>query len=85
MRLYDIYTKDRKYVDTLTRGEIMKKFGLTEWRFHTVLNNAYLLDDKYWIDDSVEDIKVRRIKDRDLLVEFNFLTKKIRRAVGWES
>ena len=85
MRLYDLYTKDGKYVDTLTRSEIMKKFGLTDCRFHTVLNNAYLLDGKYWIDDSAEDIKVRRIKDRDLFVEFNFLTRKIRRAVGWES
>lgn len=85
MKLYDLYTEDGEYTDTLTKGEIMERFGLTSCRFYTVLNGAYLLNDKYWIDDSEEDIRIRKIKDKNLLTEFNSLTEKIRRTVGWES
>lgn len=84
MRLYDLYTKDGKYVDTLTRSEIMKRFGLTDCRFHTVLNNAYLLDGKYWIDDSAEDIKVRRTKD-EMGLTFEFESIDINKEFGFEA
>lgn len=85
MKLYDLKLQNGKFVDTLTRGEIMKKFGLTQCRFHTVLNNGYLLDDKYWIDDSEEDLKVNRHNCKDLFRQFDEITRAIRRVAGWES
>lgn len=85
MKLYDLKLPNGKFVETLTRGEIMKKFGLTQCRFHTVLNNGYLLNGKYWIDDSEEDTKVTRNGCKELFRQFDEITRRIRRAVGWES
>lgn len=85
MKLYDLKLKNGKFVDTLTRGEIMKKFGLTQCRFHTVLNNGYLLNGKYWIDDSEEDLRVNRSNSKELFRQFDEITRIIRRAVGWEN
>lgn len=85
MKLYDLKLQNGKFVDTLTRGEIVKKFGITEWRFETVLDKGYLLGGKYWIDDSEEDTKVTRNGCKELLRQFDEITRRIRRAVGWES
>lgn len=85
MKLYDIITADGEFVETLTQREVMEKFNLTECRFYTFLNNSYLLDGKYWIDDSAEDVQVSRNKCRNMLKQFDTLTEMIRRAVGWEN
>lgn len=85
MKLYDIITVDGEFVETLTQREVMEKFNLTECRFYTFLNNSYLLDGKYWIDDSAEDVQVSGNKCRNMLKQFDTLTEMIRRAVGWEN
>lgn len=52
MKLYDIVAADGEFVESLTQREIMNKFGLTKCKFRTFLDNSYLIDGKYWIDDS---------------------------------
>ena len=85
MKLYDIVAADGEFVESLTQREIMNKFGLTKCRFRTFLDNSYLIDGKYWIDDSAEDMQVTRNGCRKMLKQFDALTENIRRAVGWES
>lgn len=85
MKLYDIVTADGEFVESLTQREIMNKFGLTKCGFRTFLDNSYLIDGKYWIDDSAEDVKVTRSGCRKMLKQFDDLTENIRRNVGWES
>ena len=63
MKLYDIVTADGEFVESLTQREIMNKFGLTKCRFRTFLDNSYLIDGKYWIDDSAEDIPEAELSD----------------------
>lgn len=85
MKLYDIVAADGEFIESLTQREIMNKFGLTKCRFRTFLDNSYLIDGKYWIDDSTEDMQVTRNGCRKMLKQFDALTENIRRAVGWES
>lgn len=85
MKLYDIVTADGEFVESLTQREIMNKFGLTKCRFRTFLDNSYLIDGKYWIDDSAEDMQVTRNGCRKMLKQFDALTENIRRLVGWEA
>ena len=84
MKLYDIVAADGEFVESLTQREIMNKFGLTKCRFRTFLDNSYLIDGKYWIDDSAEDMQVTRNGCQKMLKQFDALTENIRRAVGWE-
>lgn len=79
MKLYDIVAADGEFVESLTQREIMNKFGLTKCRFRTFLNNSYLIDGKYWIDDSAEDMQVTRNGCRKMLKQFDALTEDIRR------
>lgn len=81
MKLYDIVTADGEFVESLTQREIMNKFGLTKCRFRTFLDNSYLIDGKYWIDDSAEDMQVTRNGCRKMLKQFDALTENIRRVV----
>lgn len=85
MKLYDIVAADGEFVESLTQREIMNKFGLTKCRFRTFLDNSYLIDGKYWIDDSAEDMQVTRNGCRKMLKQFDALTENIRRFVGWEA
>ena len=85
MKLYDIVAADGEFVESLTQREIMNKFGLTKCRFRTFLDNSYLIDGKYWIDDSAEDMRVTRNGCRKMLKQFDALTENIRRFVGWEA
>ena len=85
MKLYDIVAADGEFIESLTQREIMNKCGLTKCRFRTFLDNSYLIDGKYWIDDSTEDMQVTRNGCRKMLKQFDALTENIRRAVGWES
>ena len=82
MKLYDIVAANGEFVESLTQREIMNKFGLTKCRFRTFLDNSYLIDGKYWIDDSAEDMQVTRNGCRKMLKQFDALTENIRRAVS---
>ena len=79
MKLYDIVAADGEFVESLTQREIMNKFGLTKCRFRTFLDNSYLIDGKYWIDDSAEDMQVTRNGCRKMLKQFDALTENISR------
>lgn len=85
MKLYDLVTKDGAFVDSMSRAEILKRFGISEWVFQRYLDNGDLLEGKYQINDYDCDIKARKHKDKELFLQFDVLTKRIRRAVGWES
>lgn len=82
MKLYDIVAADGEFVESLTQREIMNKFGLTKCRFRTFLDNSYLIDGKYWIDDSAEDMQVTRNGCRKMLKQFDALTENITPTLG---
>lgn len=85
MKLYDIVTADGTFVDSMSRIEILERFGISKGVFQRYLDNGDLLEGKYQINDYDCDIKARKRKDRELFLQFDILTQKIRRAVGWEN
>ena len=85
MKLYDIVTADGTFVDSMSRIEILERFGISKGVFQRYLDNDNLLEGKYQINDYDCDIKARKYKDRELFLQFDILTQKIRRAVGWEN
>ena len=85
MKLYDIVAADGEFVDSMSRIEILERFGISKGVFQRYLDNGDLLEGKYKINDYDCDIKARKHKDRELFLQFDVLTKQIRRAVGWES
>lgn len=85
MKLYDIVTADGTFVDSMSRIEILERFGISKGVFQRYLDNGDLLEGKYRVNDYGCDIKVRKHKDRELFLQFDVLTNQIRRAVGWES
>lgn len=85
MKLYDLVTEDGTFVDSMSRAEILERFGISQWIFQRYLDNGDLLEGKYQINDYDCDIKARKHKDKELFLQFDVLTKQIRRAVGWES
>ena len=85
MKLYDLVTEDGTFVDSMSRGEVLERFGISKWVFQRYLDNGDLLEEKYRVNDYDCDIKARKCKDRELFLQFDVLTKQIRRAVGWES
>lgn len=85
MKLYDIVTADGTFVDSMSRIEILERFGISKGVFQRYLDNGDLLEGKYQINDYDCDIKTRKCKDGELFLQFDILTQKIRRAVGWEA
>lgn len=85
MKLYDIVAADGTFVDSMSRIEILERFGISKGVFQRYLDNGDLLEGKYQINDYGCDIKARKYKDRELFLQFDVLTQKIRRTVGWES
>lgn len=85
MKLYDIVTADGTFVDSMSRIEILERFGISKDVFQRYLDNGDLLERKYQINDYDCDIKARKYKDRELFLQFDILTQKIRRAVGWQN
>ena len=85
MKLYDIVAADGTFVDSMSRIEILERFGISKGVFQRYLDNGDLLEGKYRVNDYGCDIKVRKHKDRELFLQFDVLTNQIRRAVGWES
>ena len=81
MKLYDIVAADGTFVDSMSRIEILERFGISKGVFQRYLDNDNLLEGKYQINDYDCDIKARKYKDRELFLQFDILTQKIRRAV----
>lgn len=82
MKLYDLVTENGTFVDSMSRAEILERFGISKWVFQRYLDNGDLLEGKYRVNDYDCDIKARKCKDRELFLQFDVLTKQIRRAVG---
>lgn len=78
MKLYDIVTADGEFVDSMSRIEILERFGISKGVFQRYLDNGDLLEGKYQINDYDCDIKARKCKDRELFLQFDILTQKIR-------
>lgn len=84
MKLYDLYTLDGTFVDTLTRKEAVEMFSLSGWCFRTKIDFGESINDEYYLDDSEDDITVRKHKDKDMLVQFDLLTSKLRKILKVE-
>jgi hypothetical protein len=79
MKLYDLYTLDGTFVDTLTRKEAVEMFNLSGWDFKSKIDYREPINGEYYLDDSEDDITVRKHKDKDMLAQFDLLTSKLRK------
>lgn len=84
MKLYDLYTLDGTFVDTLTRKEAVERFNLSGWGFKSKIDYREPINGEYYLDDSEDDITVRKHKDKGLLMQFDLLTSKLRKMLGME-
>lgn len=84
MKLYDLYTLDEAFVDTLTRKEAVERFNLSGWDFKSKIEYGEPINGEYYLDDSEDDITVRKCKDKDLLMQFDLLTSKLRKILKTE-
>lgn len=64
MKLYDLYTLDGTFVDTLTRKETVERFNLSGWDFKSKIDYREPINGEYYLDDSEDDITVRKHKDK---------------------
>lgn len=84
MKLYDLYTLDGTFVDTLTRKEAVERFNLSERDFKSKIEYGEPINDEYYLDDLEDDITVRKCKDKDLLIQFDLLTSNLRKILKTE-
>lgn len=85
MKLYDVYD-GMKYVGEMTIDQISELTGKTRSQVSRAVYSAYLLDERYAIVyDGRDTICKSNKNDMRMLMEFDALTGKIRRAVGWEN
>ena len=85
MKLYDVYD-GMKYIGEMTIDQISELTGKTKSQVPRAVYSACLLDERYAIVyDGRDTICKSNKNDRKMLMEFDALTGKIRRAVGWES
>ena len=85
MKLYDVY-EGTKYVGEMTIDQISDLTGKTRSQVSRAVYSACLLDERYAIVyDGWDTICKTNKNDRKMLIEFDALTGKIRRAVGWEA
>ena len=85
MKLYDVYD-GMKYIGEMTIDQISELTGKTKRQVSRAVHSACLLDERYAIVYDGRDAICKSNKnDRKMLMEFDALTGKIRRAVGWES
>ena len=84
MKLYDLYTLDGTFVDTLTRKEATEMFNLSGWGFKSKIDYREPINGEYYLDDSEDDITIRKHKDKDMLAQFDLLTSKLRKMLGME-
>ena len=62
MKLYDIVTADGTFVDSMSRIEILERFGISKGVFQRYLDNGDLLEGKYQINDYDCDIKQGNVR-----------------------
>ena len=85
MKLYDVYD-GMKYIGEMTIDQISEFTGKTRSQVSRAIYSACLLDEKYAIVYDGRDTLCKSNKNgRKMLMEFDALTGKIRRAVGWEN
>ena len=85
MKLYDVYD-GMKCIGEMTIDQISEFTGKTRSQVSRAIYSACLLDEKYAIVYDGRDTLCKSNKnDRKMLMEFDTLAGKIRRAVGWES
>lgn len=70
MKLYDLYTLDGTFVDTLTRKEAVERFNLSGWDFKSKIDYREPINGEYYLDDSEDDITVRKHEDKGMLIQF---------------
>ena len=51
MKLYNIITTDGTFVDSMSRIEILERFGISKGVFQRYLDNGDRLEGKYQIND----------------------------------
>lgn len=85
MKLYDVYD-GMKYIGEMAIDQISELTGKTKSQVSRAVYSACLLDERYAIVyDGRDTICKSNKNDMRMLMEFDILTQKIRRAVGWES
>lgn len=85
MKLYDVYD-GMKYIGEMTVDQISELTGKTRRQVSRAVYSACLLDERYAIVyDGRDTICKSNKNDMRMLMEFDALAGKIRRAVGWES
>ena len=85
MKLYDVYDGS-KYIGELTLAEISELTGKTRSQISQAISGAYSINGRYAvIYDGQQTIAYSNKNDRRMFMEFDILTQKIRRAVGWET
>ena len=85
MKLYDVYD-GMKYIGEMTIDQISEFTGKTRSQVSRAIYSACLLEERYTIVyDGRDTICKSNKNDMRMLMEFDILTQKIRRAVGWES
>ena len=82
MKLYDVYDGS-EYIGELTLAEISELTGKTRSQISQAISGAYDINGRYAvIYDGQQTIAYSNKNDRRMLMEFDILTQKIRRAVG---
>lgn len=85
MKLYDVYD-GTKYVGEMTIDQISELTEKTRRQVSRAVYSSCLLDERYAIVyDGRDTICKSNKNDMRMLMEFDALVGKIRRAVGWES
>ena len=84
MKLYDLYPLDGTFVDTLTRKEAVERSSLSGGDFKSKIDYREPINGEYYLDDSEDDITVRKHKDKDILAQFDLLTSKLRKILKAE-
>lgn len=81
MKLYDVYDGS-KYIGELTLAEISELTGKTRSQISQAISGAYDINGRYAvIYDGQQTIAYSNKNDRRMLMEFDILAQKIRRAV----
>lgn len=85
MKLYDVYDGS-KYIGELTLAEISELTGKTRSQISQAISGAYDINGRYAaIYEGQQTIAYSNKNDRRMLMEFDALAGKIRRAAGWEN
>lgn len=78
------YEKHKGEMPQLTRKEATEMFNLSGWGFKSKIDYREPINGEYYLDDSEDDITVRKHKDKDMLAQFDLLTSKLRKILKVE-